>query len=399
MSDADGGFFAARAARARAALFGRGYVSSEDVHTAVQLVATPRAALQRRGRHLRSHDGLDQQSREQAAFQNNSSRSHSPETNGASSRDGRRPVVSGTVVDNPTPQETDAASAPSSVQPTLANGPDVRGTEAERAPLRPTVVIVPPRQLFRVMTLPDVDTKRRQNVLNVARRNTPRNHGPIRAVTSARRSGTPVAIPPTIVAALPWQRLRRPRPPAAVRIMPEDLRRYRRQSPSTVLYILAVDGSGSMAQSRMQLAKGAALAVLQGAYKQRRYVSFVEFRGREATVLCPPGRSATAVRRLITGLESGGGTPLPTALDVSRRLVPPNGETDMSTVNVQVILFTDGKANVPLNDDAARPPAPRSRHTITGPRRQPKRAPKVLWCVRTRACHLAPTASPGPVKR
>src|SRR5690606_40306843 len=115
------------------------------------------------------------------------------------------------------------------------------------------------------------------------------------------------------------------------------------------LYILAVDGSGSMAQGRMHLAKGAAVSVLASAYRERRYVALIDFRHRSARLVCPPGRSAALIRRQIAALPSGGGTPLPAALALAARLVHrwrlrhPDGRAVL-------VLFTDGKANVPLPD-------------------------------------------------
>ena len=217
----------------------------------------------------------------------------------------------------------------------------------------PPVVIVPPAALGGALSLPGAAVPRPSL--------TPRNQaGANRGGTrpSPRRFGTALAVVPTLLAAVPYQRLRTPLPPLAVRVLPEDLRWRRRRPQPRPLYILAVDGSGSMAQNRMHLAKAAAVQVLQGAYRERRRVALIDFRQRAARLVCPPGRSTALIRREIGALPSAGGTPLPAALAVSLRLAqawrlrhPGNP--------VRLVLFTDGKANMPLADGKRpAPPAP-----------------------------------------
>lgn len=393
-------FFVARAARARAAVYGRDHVTDEDLDVAFQLAAAPRAAIRHRGHaafHHQRHgqqvvehdvspwgsgtpamddgDDGDHTTAEPATSASAASRSAANKSATGRPDTGESVTIGDATGMSETTTMTGASSPRQDYTDALSRRPDTAPSEHGSSPpfahrnrtdpdgdkdnspmADPTVIVVPPEDLFQVLTLPEGSGRTSPTFRPGIRRDGPRPTGPIQGVT-AQRNGTSVAVAPTIAAALPWQRIRPPRPSTAVRIMPEDLRRYRRQFRPVVLYVLVVDGSGSMAPSRMQLAKGAALAVLQGAYKQRRYVSLVEFRGRRATVLRPPGRSATAVRRLVTELGSGGGTPLPAALDASRRLAA-KWRSRHADGSVRVIVFTDGKANVPLNPGVADPDQP-----------------------------------------
>jgi magnesium chelatase subunit D len=112
------------------------------------------------------------------------------------------------------------------------------------------------------------------------------------------------------------------------------------------LFILAVDSSGSMAFNRMAQAKGALTRLLQQAYLQRDQVSLISFRGANAEVLLAPTRSVELARRLLDALPAGGGTPL--SAGVIKAIELARFARLRGTTQAMLVLFTDGRANVPL---------------------------------------------------
>lgn len=362
--------FAARTAAALAAVDRASSVTAEHVETALQLVAAPRWSDQVPSDHaLGDQELADGAMMEQQAARSTYDNEHN---------------------DAPADRRTDAG-ANYGEDPNIRTATDTNGlstgirngtqSDTEPQPINadhdagdgsPRLIVVPPAALFTALSMPNeqADRQRLSVRARIGETGTPAGVAP------GYVRGHRVALGATLQAAIPWQRLRRNEPEGRidpdlrhqsggrsqsggrphsgitsspiVQIRPDDLRSYRRQPRPKTLYIIAVDGSGSMARGRMQMAKSAALSVLSGAYRERRYVSLIDFRGDDATLMCPPGRSSAAIRKLITAMPSGGGTPIPAALalarDVARRWVANNPQTSVS-----LIMFTDGKANVPLS--------------------------------------------------
>jgi magnesium chelatase subunit D len=124
-----------------------------------------------------------------------------------------------------------------------------------------------------------------------------------------------------------------------------DLRYKHFSRRAGTLFIFAVDTSGSMALNRIAGAKGALARLLRESYVKRDRVALIAFREREARVLLQPGRSGALARRLLDALPVGGATPLSAgllrALDVSERAARAGAE------RISLLVFTDGRANVP----------------------------------------------------
>jgi magnesium chelatase subunit D len=79
--------------------------------------------------------------------------------------------------------------------------------------------------------------------------------------------------------------------------------------------LFVVDASGSMgARSRMAAVKGAVLSLLLDAYQRRDKVGLITFRGGEAELALPPTWSVEAAAARLTGLPTGGRTPLAAGL-------------------------------------------------------------------------------------
>lgn len=344
--------FVARTAVALAALAGRRSVDERLIQQALRLVVSPRISPDER---------TDKSTNGTASGSETASTTNKQRTGGEQRETGAQSTTAAPSAGSRSTTDDHGSSPAPTSRRRQHEGARTDSRRHERT------IVVPPAELFAALSL-DTEPKH-------ARAHRPRLHpprrppghtaGPATGTVTTYRPGRPLSIAATVHAALPWQRLRdtgatddgplgtgvespATHPPRRLRVLPQDLRgRPRRPRPKT-LYVLVVDGSGSMARGRMELAKSAALSVLNGAYKERRYVALVDFRGTEATLLCPPGRSSAAIRRLITGLPSGGGTPLPAALrlarDVSMRWLQNNVYG-----TVRIVLFTDGEANVPLS--------------------------------------------------
>ncbi|WP_340121283.1 putative cobaltochelatase [Methylobacter svalbardensis] len=124
-----------------------------------------------------------------------------------------------------------------------------------------------------------------------------------------------------------------------------DLHQQVRTGKNANLILFVVDASGSMAaQRRMEAVKGAVLSLLTDAYQQRDEVAVISFRGESAQLLLSPTCSVDLAEQNLRELPTGGRTPLPHALSVALETL---AKTSMPPL---LVLLTDGKANVALND-------------------------------------------------
>jgi len=213
---------------------------------------------------------------------------------------------------------------------------------------------------------------------------------PVGARKGEPRAGQRINVLETLRAAAPWQKLRRnalastsapglarpppsssasglapnssslsplaPPPATAPRIVvrKEDFHvtRFRQLGQTTTVFV--VDASGSSALNRLAEAKGAVELLLADCYVRRDSVAVLAFRGRTAETLLPPTRSLARAKRSLAGLPGGGGTPLASAIDAATALagqIKRKGETPI------VVLLTDGKANIARDGSPGRGPA------------------------------------------
>jgi len=183
---------------------------------------------------------------------------------------------------------------------------------------------------------------------------------PLGARKGEPRAGQRINVLETLRAAAPWQRLRRstlpPASPQAPRIVvrKEDFHvtRFRQLGQTTTVFV--VDASGSSALNRLAEAKGAVELLLADCYVRRDSVAVLAFRGKTAETLLPPTRSLARAKRSLAGLPGGGGTPLASAIDAAAALagqIKRKGETPI------VVLLTDGKANIARDGSPGRGPA------------------------------------------
>jgi len=209
----------------------------------------------------------------------------------------------------------------------------------------------------------------RRNFQNVSSR---RQSKPKRSTENARRGryvrasdlktpGARIALDATLRAAAQKAGARGQGPGAGALALAHDTRhltpfpsqalRYKRfKRKAGTLFIFAVDTSGSMALNRIAQAKGALIRLLQHSYIRRDRVALVSFRGQEAEVLLPPSASVTRARRLLDELSIGGATPLAAGLERAIDVALRAGR--QGTERIVLLLFTDGRANVPLRMEA-----------------------------------------------
>ncbi|MGZ8257457.1 MAG: VWA domain-containing protein, partial [Gallionella sp.] len=133
-----------------------------------------------------------------------------------------------------------------------------------------------------------------------------------------------------------------------LKVIKNDLHQQIRMGKSANLILFLVDASGSMAaQRRMEAVKGAVLTLLTDAYQQRDQVAVISFRGESAQLLLAPTRSVDLAEQQLRELPTGGRTPLPHALALALETLKKS--QDLPPL---LVLLTDGKANVALNDGA-----------------------------------------------
>lgn len=163
-----------------------------------------------------------------------------------------------------------------------------------------------------------------------------------RAVTF-RSAGARIAIDATLRALVGLESsLRNARPG---RVSSQALRYKQLKHKQGTLFVFAIDASGSMAVNRIARAKSTILKLLRKSYLNRDSVAIVSFHGTTANVDLPPSRSILRARRVLDSLRMGGSTPLGLGLVTTIELLELVGNKFGETV---VLLFTDGRSNVPL---------------------------------------------------
>ncbi|HJP92723.1 MAG TPA: magnesium chelatase ATPase subunit I [Pyrinomonadaceae bacterium] len=160
---------------------------------------------------------------------------------------------------------------------------------------------------------------------------------------SFKSAGARVALDATLraFAGLETQRRVGPLAPIDARALRYKLLKHKQGT----LFVFAIDASGSMAANRIARAKSTILKLLRKSYLNRDSVAIVSFHGTSANVDLPPSRSILRARRVLDSLRMGGSTPLGAGLVTTIELVQLVGNKFGETV---VLLFTDGRSNVPL---------------------------------------------------
>lgn len=183
-----------------------------------------------------------------------------------------------------------------------------------------------------------VDSRRRGSRLG-ARAGDPRRDGRLDLLATLRT-------------AAPWQRIREaPAGGALIAVRASDFRvkRFRHRSEAVVIFV--VDASGSSAMNRLAEAKGAIELLLSGCYARRESVALIAFRKEGADLLLPPTRSLTRVKRSLSRLPGGGGTPLAAGIAAAAQLVRIERRKRKAP---HVVFLSDGQGNIALDGTPGR---------------------------------------------
>lgn len=172
-----------------------------------------------------------------------------------------------------------------------------------------------------------------------------------RYVKSSMRVDSDIALDATLRAAAPFQKQRQTGDGLAVHLLRQDLRGKVREKRIGNFLLFVVDASGSMgARGRMAASKGAIMSLLLDAYQKRDRVGMITFRRDQALVNLPPTTSVDMAGRLLAEMPVGGRTPLSAGLAKSHEQVR-NYLLKNPTAQPIVIFITDGKCNVAMGDN------------------------------------------------
>ena len=329
--------FAARAARAAAALAGSDTVEEEHIAVAARVVLAPRAT-----RLPPSPEQQEPEPPQEDASPPEPAENSAPEPPPEAPKDAH---------DDTKNEEGDDADSPPPDPQEMAE----RVLEAAQAAI-PAGLLAS----LRIGALQRAKTPTSGSA-GAAQKNALRGR-PVGARKGEPRAGQRINVLETLRAAAPWQKLRRSTlapasasltaPRIVVRKEDFHVTRFRQLGQTTTVFV--VDASGSSALNRLAEAKGAVELLLADCYVRRDSVAVLAFRGKVAEVLLPPTRSLARAKRSLAGLPGGGGTPLASAIDAAAALagqIKRKGETPI------VVLLTDGKANIARDGSPGRGPA------------------------------------------
>ncbi|HEY0081302.1 MAG TPA: VWA domain-containing protein, partial [Pyrinomonadaceae bacterium] len=187
----------------------------------------------------------------------------------------------------------------------------------------------------------------RERLRTQARASASRTRGRYTRAVARRTDDLRIALDATLRVAAASQASRRSTeaPARAIEVRAGDLRYKQFSRRSGALFIFAVDTSGSMALNRISQAKGALTRLLRESYVKRDRVALITFRERAARVLLQPSTSGARACHLLDALPVGGATPLTSGL--LRALEMSERAARVGTARIRLLVFTDGRANVP----------------------------------------------------
>ncbi|MET8874635.1 VWA domain-containing protein [Nocardia sp. NPDC004604] len=164
-----------------------------------------------------------------------------------------------------------------------------------------------------------------------------------RTVRSSADTSAGLHLLGTVFAAAPHQRSRG-RADGPLKLAADDLRGAYREGREGNLVVFVVDASGSMAaRDRLSAVTGAVVALLRDAYQRRDKVAVITVRGQEAELVLPPTSSVDIAVRRLSGMRTGGKTPLAAGLLKAREVIHRERVRDPRR-RPMLVLLTDGRA-------------------------------------------------------
>ena len=160
-----------------------------------------------------------------------------------------------------------------------------------------------------------------------------------------------IAFDATIRAAAPYQRSR-DHTDLAINIKKQDVREKVREMRAGCTILFLVDASGSLGvRKRMTAVKGAILSMLRDSYVKRDRIGLMAFRRDSAELVLPPTRSVEYSYKKLEEMPTGGKTPLAEALVTVNEYMISYSRSHVGEM-CYIVLITDGRANVPLKENA-----------------------------------------------
>ena len=160
-----------------------------------------------------------------------------------------------------------------------------------------------------------------------------------------------IAFDATIRAAAPYQKVRHSDDLSLV-IESQDIRMKVRERRSGCTLLFLVDASGSLGvRKRMATVKGAIMSMLRDSYVKRDRIGLMAFRRDSAEMILPPTKSVEYSYKCLEEMPTGGKTPLGEALIRVNEYMTAYARCHIGE-RCYIILVTDGRANVPLQEGA-----------------------------------------------
>jgi len=259
--------------------------------------------------------------------------------------------------DNPDQEKTPPQDAtqpqdnPSEASPPLPKTPPPESGAEEREILSQIVTSLPDDLLARLAAGISLKGTGKAATAERQRKAIPRHGRPVGSRQGDPRRGQPLDLRATLRAAIPWQKIRSKPLSTCIAVRSSDLHVKRLKPRTRSTAVFAVDASGSAALQRLSEAKGAVEALLAQCYIRRDQVALVSFRGAGAEILLPPTRSLSRVRRALSALPGGGGTPLARGVQLTAQVAQ---ECRRKGGAPLMVLLTDGRGNVALDGTGGR---------------------------------------------
>ncbi|WP_432421107.1 magnesium chelatase subunit D family protein [Nocardia cyriacigeorgica] len=319
----------ARTATAHAAWRGSDTVTEDDVRVAAELALPHRRRRDPFDEPGISEEQLDEAMRDAAEEAERAPEPDNDERGPQSDAEGEHAADSGSAKDDPDDDPDGGPDSPGGGQDSPEGRDGPRGTGRTSAPAQSSVR--PPR--WEVPGVGEGAPGRRSRAQT--------RQG--RTVRPDTETAGGLHLLGTVFAAAPHQRARG-RANGPLRLESDDLRGAYREGREGNLVVFVVDASGSMAaRDRLSAVTGAVVALLRDAYQRRDKVAVITVRGAEAELVLPPTSSVDIAVRRLSGMRTGGKTPLAAGLLKAREVVQRERVRDPRR-RPMLVLLTDGRA-------------------------------------------------------